>query len=245
MEPIIFSPIREGQYTVEMNLNDLMKEEKYKLREFELQLIELLQKEKDYNAISSIKNGILKYKSETLLPHRDDGDRQKLLFVFGNPAIHSVTNGMFFFSNKVGDRHNMWGKLDIADVVAKVKSKNPISVDARMEEAKERKMMLQEGNKSMQYLVGLTTFYSFPTSIDGGVNEVERLFAPIIDKVNEQEVKRILGYEFSNDARLIFVQKSSYEVFRTYPEARNLDTIFWPIRGKGSSGENLKKLLQE
>ena len=42
-------------------------------------------------------------------------------------------------------------------------------------------------------------------------------------------------------AKLVFVQKSSYKAFR---EASSHDPLFWPIRGKGASGNALVELLQ-
>ncbi len=244
---IKFFSIEKGQYEVEINLNLLMND--CCRCGFEKQMTEIYQYENEYSFVSSIKNGILKYKSETLLPEQieQDKNKQKLLFVFGNPANHSIVHGMFFFSNKNGSRHRMWSKLGKADVIEQVKSKKNIPIDARQEEASERKRIILNGYESRKYIVGMTTFYSFPTSADGGVKKVEELFFPIIDEIKQRETDRILELadKFTGGLKIIFVQKSSYKAFLTkVPKSRKLDILFWPIRGKGSSGENLKILLQ-
>ncbi len=233
---ITFSPINNGQYKVRMDFNALIDETKRQKFEEPFKTI--------ISPIISYHNGILKYTSETILPRKTTTNKQKLLFVFGNPATHSVTNGMFFFSKQNNHRHSLWAKLDIADVIKIVKSQKMLPVEARQEEADERRKMLLDGDTSDRYLVGLTTFYSFPTLADGGVKKVEQLFKPVIDKINKSETERILGYDFSKDATLIFVQKSSYDAFLSVKGNRCSNILFWPIKGEGSSGFSLKAKLE-
>ncbi len=233
---ITFFPIKNGQYKVKMDITVLIDDTERK--EFEEQV------KTTASPIVSYENGILEYTSETILPQQTETDKQKLLFVFGNPATHSVTNGMFFFSKQNNHRHSLWKKLATADVVKMVKGRLSRSFEARQEEAEKRRRMLFDGYTSDRYLVGLTTFYSYPTSADGGVNNVEELFQPIIDKINERETERILGYDFSKDATLIFVQKSSYDAFKSVNGNRYNNILFWPIRGSGSSGLALEALLK-
>ena len=235
---IKYSPMKNGQYTVEINLKSYCEE-------FQELRVEVNQHRKEDPFVSSFEQGILKYKSETLLPVRTEGDKQKLLFVFGNPAIRSIIHGMFFFSRGCESRHGMWGKLNKAGVIGQIMSENPNPLDARREEAEKRKKMILTGKGSSRYLVGMTTFYSFPTSAKGGVKRVEEVFKRILGEIKKQETKRILSYEFTEGAKLIFVQESSYMAFLANAPEREQDTIFWPIRGRGSSGEVLKRKLKE
>lgn len=240
---ITFSKINDGQYEVEINLNDLMDD--CHLCGFVKQLEEIHLYENEYAFVSSLKNGILKYKSETLLPNDSLKEDKRLLFVFGNPANHSIIHKMFFFSNTNGSKHRMWSKLDSANIISQISSEKVIPIDAREEEAIKRKEMILEGNQASPYLVGMTTFYSFPTSAEGGVKKVEELFASILHEVQKKETERILGYNFTDKSKIIFVQKSSYDAFLALvPKRKKGDVLFWPIRGKGSSGEELKNLLQ-
>jgi hypothetical protein len=234
---IKYSSIKNGQYTVEINLESYQKE----LQELRL---EANQHRNQNPFVSSFKQGILKYISETLLPDRTEGDKQELLFVFGNPAIHSIIHGMFFFSRKDGSRHSMWSKLNKAGVIDQIMSRKPNPFNARREEAEKRKQIILTGKSSSRCLVGMTTFYSFPTSAEGGVARVEKLFIPVLDEIKKQETERILSYKFTNEAKLVFVQKSSYRAFLAKAPRREQNTIFWPIRGPESSGEELKKKLK-
>jgi len=234
---IKYSPIKNGQYTVEIYLKSYQEE----LQELRL---EANQHRNQDPFVSSFKQGILKYKSETLLPERTEGVKQKLLFVYGNPAMHSIIHGMFFFSRRDGSRHGMWSKLNKAGVFEQIMSRKPNPFYARMEEAEKRKQIMLTGKSSSHFLVGMTTFYSFPTSAEGGVARVEQLFVPVLDQIKKRETERILSYQFANDAKLVFVQKSSYRAFLAKAPRREQNTIFWPIRGLGSSGEDLKKKLK-
>ena len=54
--------------------------------------------------ISSGETSLLKYKSEQLIPAREN-NRRPLLLVFGNPAPHSVATGMFFSFEGEGKEH--------------------------------------------------------------------------------------------------------------------------------------------
>lgn len=242
---IKFSPIDKGQYEVTVDLNVLMDD--CQRCGFEKKLEGIYKYENEYTFVSTINKGTLRYKSETLIPEETINRRQKLLFVFGNPANHSIIHGMFFFSNKDGTKHRIWSKLDDAEVIKQINSNKDIPIDARKEEAEERKTIILSGNQSQNYFVGMTTFYSFPTSADGGVKKVEELFDPILQKIKETETERITGYSFAEKSKLIFVQKSSYEAFLSLSEGKidKKNILFWPIRGKGSSGAELKTLLQD
>ena len=179
---IEYTPIENGQYTININLNEYRKE-------LEQLQTEVNKTKNQDHFVSSFDQGILKYKSETLLPERAQTDKPKLLFVFGNPATHSIINGMFFFSRTDLGRHSMWGKLAKAGVIKQITSDNHNAIEARREEAEKRKKMILNSKASSRYSIGLTTFYSFPTPAEGGVRKVEDLFAPILGKLEKQETK--------------------------------------------------------
>ncbi len=205
---------------------------------FEERLNKIGSNDPDFFDICSFRDGILRYESETLLPAKMDGSKQKVLLVLGNPAIHSIKMGMFFYSKGNGSRHQIWGKLAKAGVVKAVPK------TTREEEAILRRDMILSGTNSDKYLVGLTTFYSFPTpgakfSL-AGVAGVERLFKPIIEQVCKMEVERILSYPFTDGAIIVFCQKSS---FQRFSDISGIKSVFWPLLFAGAGGENLAKLL--
>ena len=238
------SKISNGQYTVTINLRGIPGSEK--LQDLEEIIDEISNDcDDDINDIYKYDGKRLTYTSETLFPPNRYVNKQKVLIVFGNPAIHSIKNKMFFFSRAKNHRHGMWGKLEKANLIKRVRINDDNLMLARKMEAKERKKLILSGEASERYCLGLTTFYSFPTPVHGKFRDVqgaERLFRPILeDVIIPFEIKRVLSYPFAQDAILVFVQKSSYNALKKHS---GREAIFWPIRGKGSSGESLLKILK-
>lgn len=242
------SEIKSGQYTVTINLENILSPDD--LNQLKSNLKKLVKKDRFIKKgrdglpiinITKINENELSYTSETIFPQRCDSEKEKVLLVFGNPATHSIKYGMFFFSKSNLSRHNIWKKLHKKELITMVNysnSPNLSKLEIRTKEAKERIEMISKGETSQNYLVGLTTFYSFPTPVIdkykfSNVSGVLKLFKPIIDSTNIMESKRILGYSFTNDATLVFVQKDSYDTFKKYisslknPKFKRL--IYWPV----------------
>ena len=75
------------------------------------------------------------------------------------------------------------------------------------------------------------------------VQGVEKLFKSVLENIIIPfEVDRILKYSFTQDATLVFVQKSSYKAFMRHSDR---EALFWPVRGKNSSGEALSQMLKK
>jgi hypothetical protein len=65
------------------------------------------------NKIFELEGDVLKYESEQLIPSKSD-DRPPLLLILGNPASHSVKEGMFFSFEGNKKEHRFW-----KDILAK------------------------------------------------------------------------------------------------------------------------------
>lgn len=237
-----FYPANEdGQYEVFLDLCAVLSTRQ--LDEFKSNLEKMKEEDKDSNEIYKLDGSILKYTSETLMPAKGDDKRKKLLFVLGNPATHSITGKMFFFSKNNGDRHSFWGKLEKADILANFNS-------TREDEANSRRKLILDGNRGSNFIVSFTTFYSFPTPVEGKFKDVagvEKLFKPIIYKIMEEEFDRINQYAFSMGATLICTQKAGFD-YMSSPLRKNRafdNILYWPIRGKDSSGDNIEELLNK
>jgi len=185
---------------------------------------EALHKEPEFKKVCCTNKNNFKYESETILPlDEENTGKQKILMVFGNPAIHSVEKGMFYFSKRPKfneySKHQMWGKLEKAGLIKNVDAKDTESLNKREKEADARRDLILRGKTCDQYLLGLTTFYSLPTPVTGyykNVEGVKRVFGEtILPEIQDQERKRILGYKFAKEALLIFVQKSTYKIFKS------------------------------
>jgi len=132
-----FCKLNEGIYKVEMQLDE---EDSSRIRD-------MLDAEPEFNKVCGIKRNILEYKSETVLPLDDVSSqgKQKILMVFGNPAINSVDKGMFYFSKnpkegpggnrKIFAKHQMWIKLEKAGLIRSVDVNDEDSFKARKKES--------------------------------------------------------------------------------------------------------------
>jgi hypothetical protein len=239
------SRVSNGQYTVSIDLQKIL--DPTVINKLKINFRELTNDcDDDIGGIYKFDDNRLCYKSETLLPRERYVNKQKVLIVYGNPAFHSVKNGMFFFSKSKNHRHGMWAKLEKVNLIKPVRSNNDDLFLARKYEAEERKNLITKGRASDEYCLGLTTFFSFPTPTRGRFRDVqgaEKFFISILkDIIIPFEIGRISTYSFTQNANLIFVQTSSYETFKPHTTQR---IIFWPLRGENSSGEYLYQKLNE
>lgn len=232
--------LHSHNYTVEMNLQSPeFQLDEDGLADFTKRCEEIGRKDPSFLDICSLQGSVLKYESETLFPENIGGKKQKVLMVLGNPATHSVKNGMFFYSKSEDKSHPFWGKMANAGLV------HAVSNTTREEEANLRREMILNGISSEKYLVGLTTFYSFPTpgSFDAsfsGVAGVEKLFKQILEPISKVETERILSYPFTDGAIVVFCQKSS---FQRFSDISGIKPVYWPLLFKGSAGKDLAESL--
>jgi hypothetical protein len=166
------SKISNGQYTVTINLRGIPGSER--AQNFDKIIYEIAGNcDDDIGDIYQYDGKRLTYTSETLFPPKRYVNKPKVLIVFGNPAVHSIKNKMFFFSRANNRRHGMWGKLEKANLIKRVRINDDNLILARAGEAEERKKMILSGQASEKYCLGLTIFYSFPTPVQGRFRDVQ------------------------------------------------------------------------
>lgn len=238
------SPIFNGQYRVTIDLNDWLCAEQ--ILEFQEKINNINREDLYFASICGICGSVLKYKSETLFPKKEDPKKKKVMIILGNPATHSVANGMFFYSmkdkrTKTGEKkHKFWGTLESAGLINETNSKD------LKEAAMERKNQILGGTASDKYLLGLTTFYSFPTSANKGVGGVDDLFKDFLKELQKMEYERLLSDGFSKNAIWIFREYTSYIYVKYYSHLNfnNSSKIeYWPLKDRGSNGKILAKIL--
>ena len=200
--------------------------------------------------------GILKNKSETLLP-RVYSVKPKILIIFGNPATHSIKYGMFYYCTRNKRRHPMWSKFQVAGLVKEIELKLSKKNSQRKKletEALERKRQILDASISENFSLGLSTFYSFPTPCSddskySNVIGVIKLFRPIIKEINKMEIQRINNYPFTRNATLLFVQKDTYYFYQSTADKLRNKCIYWPAvsrrKGAPNKGEDLLKLINK
>lgn len=231
-----FGKIDDGQYEVQAALLALFRNTT-DLNKFKNAFEKI--EDSEFHSICKLTGNTLIYKSETIIPEKYDTKKKRVLIVVGNPATHSIKNGMFYYSQgKKKTKHKFWGKLEKAELLPKIPK------TTRKDEAAKRKEIIKGGDGHKDYVIGLTTFYSLPTPVGIDARGVERLFKPSINIIQEEEYERIKGYSFSKGATLVFTQESSHEFVKERIEEGKhpFKAIeLWPIRV--GSGEGLIKLL--
>jgi hypothetical protein len=116
----------------------------------------------------------LKYQSEQLIPSKSD-DRSPLLLVLGNPASHSVKEGMFFSFEGDKKEHRFWKDILRRAGVLELSYDSNLPVTKLNEHRK--KQFLNLDYKS-PFRIGLCVYISMPSAASGkwsGIAGVHKL----------------------------------------------------------------------
>lgn len=142
--------------------------------------------------VYAVKDGELIFRSEQLVPSKKD-TRPPLLLVFGNPASHSVIEGMFFSPHKDGKENRFWKHLLPRAGIVDLTFDENLSTKERN---KRRRKRMTELDYESPFRVGLCVFFSMPSSAGGpwsGVAGIHKLLGTRALKDLEQfERDRIL-----------------------------------------------------
>jgi hypothetical protein len=91
----------------EIDLNKLLPAPKQR-EQFDKKWKDFKESDSHNNEIFELEGDVLKYQSEQLIPSKSDDRRTPLLLVPGNPASHSVKEGMFFSFEGNKKEHRFW-----------------------------------------------------------------------------------------------------------------------------------------
>ena len=129
------------------------------------------------------------YDSEQLVPTKTDS-RPPLLFVLGNPATHSIEQGMFFTSEGKNRReHRFWKKILPA---AGIKDLCFEDLPENQRNEKRRRALL-ELDYETKYRIGLCVFITFPSDASKNHSDTSEDYSGI------QGVKRLFGTKAFNE----------------------------------------------
>jgi len=181
--------------------------------QFECRLCKFLKSDHSNNEIFWREDDLLVYQTEQIIPKRQDG-RIPFLMLLGNPASHSVKEGMFFASERNGQQeHRFWKVLDKSGVFPF----SPKNMDLR-ERNKLRKQTLSDLSYCSPFCIGLAVFYSMPSPSNGkwsGVAGLKRLFkGGAFKKVSDWEqerVKKLITEFVTSNGIIAIFQKDAYE----------------------------------
>lgn len=139
----------------------------------------------------------LAYKTEILIP-KPLANRISVLFVLGNPAIHSVEAGMFFSyeNTRTGKwkEHRFWRALrDIGVLSFAEDTRNPAPENIE-EINKVKSNSLLNVTYDGKFNIFILPYFSFPTPSSGrysGVEGIKKLFGrDIFEKIKKDEFNR-------------------------------------------------------
>jgi hypothetical protein len=162
------------------------------LRSFKDRLSRFLASDSYNQEINEVEGNRLKFESEQLIPKKTD-HRPGLLMVFGNPASHSINEGMFFSFEGNGKEHRFWkdimkpsGILDLSqDLNIPIKKRNQI-----------RKDRLYTLDYESPFRIGLSVFVSLPSPPSrawSGTSGIQKLFGKrALTQLQPYERQRIL-----------------------------------------------------
>ena len=173
-----------------IDLNRLFESENERSR-FDEKWIPFLESEPHNQKIYRLNGNQLTYQSEHFIPLKKD-NRPPLLLVFGNPASHSVTAGMFFAFKDNGKENRFWKSiLKPAGVLS-------FSFDENLPAEKLnalRKKQLLELDYETPFRIGLSVFISMPSAPSGpwgGVAGIQKLIGVnALRRLEAEESKRI------------------------------------------------------
>jgi len=206
---------RKGNPTVEVNLGKLYSSDG-EIQAFMERFKRFKQAiNDDDREIYTLNNHILQYRTECLIPKQID-NRRPLLLLLGNPAPHSVREGMFFsYQHQVNDNiseHRFWRSLNNAGI---------LSFNTPFDNYQERKREFLHDQQS-KYLIGLSVFYTMPSPPShnkwGGVSGLKKLFgATAFREITCQEkyrTEKIIQKFCGNNGVVIVFQKDAYLAIR-------------------------------
>jgi hypothetical protein len=164
----------------------------------------------------------LYYESEQLVPKKRD-NRPPLLLILGNPASHSVANGMFFSFEGNGKEHLFWKYILKGSGIIELSYDKSLPVPEL--NIIRKKLLLNLGYDS-PYRIGLCVFITFPSAPGkkwGGVAGVHKLIGvKALHKLEQEESSRVfkLAEKFLNTkGAAIAFQKNAWNSLRSEKDA--------------------------
>jgi hypothetical protein len=145
--------------------------------------------------IFELKGDRLKYQSEQLIPviPTKINNKPPLLLVLGNPASHSVKEGMFFSFEGNKKEHRFWKDILPKSDVLKLSYDKNLSVKKINEN---RKNQLLDLNYKSPFRIGLCVFISMASAPSGkwsGVTGVQRLIGTkALRRLEVEETRRVV-----------------------------------------------------
>jgi hypothetical protein len=176
------------------------------------------------------------YHSEQLIPTKLD-NRPPLLLVFGNPASHSVKEGMFFSFEGDKKEHRFWKHILQPAGILDLPYDKKLSVSALN---KHRKNQLLNLDYKSGFRIGLSVFISIPSAPSGpwsGIAGVQKLIgAKAMRELEKEESRRVIEcaqkFLTPNGIAVAF-QKNAWNALRSPKDREYKLTLAKDVKLKG------------
>lgn len=206
-----------GHLKCTLNLSELYPSKK-EFHQFKTKWKPFLHSDPYNKEIYHAKDGRLIFQSEQLVPSKKD-NRPPLLLVFGNPAGHSVIEGMFFSPHKDGKENRFWKHLLPPAGIVDLAFDGALSTKTRN---KRRMKCMTDLTYQSPFKIGLCVYFSMPSSAGGawsGVAGLRKLLGTRAMKALEAfERDRILDIAksfLSTRGIVVTFQKNAWEGLRS------------------------------
>ena len=201
----------------EINLDELFETNEGR-KKFDAKWKDFLASDPFNKKIYEEKGNLLKYKSEQLIPLKKD-KRPPLLLVLGNPATHSVENGMFFSFEGNKKEHRFWKSiLKPAGVLNLPFDSNQAVTKLN----KQRREALFNLKYDSPFRIGLCVFITMPSAPGGkwsGIAGVHKLLGIRALRLLEQaEAERVLDCAnkfVTPKGKVLIFQKNAWNALRS------------------------------
>jgi hypothetical protein len=202
-----------------IDLKQLFPATKKRERErFEKKWDDFLESDPCNNEIFELKGDRLKYQSEQLIPMNVDS-RPPLLLVLGNPASHSVKEGMFFSFEGDKKEHRFWKRILKPAGVFDLPFDSNQSV---FKLNKQRREALFDLKYASPFRIGLCVFITMPSAPGGkwgGIAGIQKLLGiRALRRLEQAETERVLEcakkFLASNGIAVVF-QKNAWNALRS------------------------------
>jgi len=192
-------------------------------RNFDEKWASFIASDKTNKKIFKLRKDTLEYESEQFIPIKTD-KRPPLLLVLGNPASHSVKEGMFFSFEGNKKEHRFWNRILKPAGVLNLSHDSDLPVKKLNEQRKKQLLALDYDSP---FRIGLCVFISMPSAPGGkwgGVAGVQKLIGIRALRLLEiEETKRIqkcVKKFIGSTGKVVVFQKNAWNALRS---SKNLE----------------------
>ncbi len=187
-------------------------------QQFKKKLKPFLRSDPYNKEVYAVKDGELIFHSEQLVPSKKD-NRPPLLLVFGNPASHSVIEGMFFSPHKDGKENRFWKHLLPRAGIVDLTFDENLSTKERN---KRRMKRMTELDYESSFRVGLCVYFSMPSSAGGpwsGVAGIHKLLGTRalkdLERFERDRILHIAKSFLTGRGIIVTFQRNAWEGLRS------------------------------